>query len=185
MLDMKFLRSPKIASQLIIWFLTIALVPLSFVSYVIYQKSEHSLFEGVTEDLLSVAQRQSKQILTYIRERERNVTTLSRMPGIVIAMKEFDHAFKKKGIDSPEYGAVDRKLRPFLTYYQESFRYDDLFLISSEGNAVFSVKRGEDFGSNYITGIYRTTELAKTFARASTLLATAVSDFEYYPPTNE
>lgn len=182
---MEFLRSSKISIQLVIWFLTIALLPLSFVSYVIYQKSERSLLEGVTKDLLSVAQRQSKQILTYIHERETNATTLSRMPGIVIAMKEFDHAFKKKGIDSPDYRKVDRKLRPFLTYYQESSRYDDLFLISSEGNAVFSVKRGEGFGSNYITGIYRTTELGKTFVRASTLLATEVSDFEYYPPTNE
>jgi len=127
---MEFLRSSKISIQLIIWFLTIALLPLSFVSYVIYQNSERSLLEGVTKDLLSVAQRQSKQILTYIHEREMNATTLSRMPGIVIAMKEFDRAFKKKGIDSSEYKAVDRKLRPFLTYYQESFRYDDLFLIS-------------------------------------------------------
>ena len=182
---MEFLRSSKISIQLIIWFLTIALLPLSFVSYVIYQNSERSLLEGVTKDLLSVAQRQSKQILTYIHEREINATTLSRMPGIVIAMKEFDRAFKKKGIDSSEYKAVDRKLRPFLTYYQESFRYDDLFLISSEGNAVFSVKRGEGLGSNFIKGIYRTTELGRTFARASTLLATEVSDFEYYPPTNE
>ena len=182
---MKFLRKPKLSVQLITWFLIIALVPLSVVSYLIYQRSEKSLFESVTRDLLSVTQRQSKQILTYLRERERNVTTLSRMPGIVSAIKEFEHAFKKKGLDSQDYNAVDQRLRSFLTYYQESFRYDDLFLISPNGDVVFSVKRGEDFGSNYMTGIYRTTELAKTFDRANTLLVTEISDFDYYPPTNE
>lgn len=182
---MKLFKRSKIAIQMIIWFLAIALLPLSFVTYVTYQKSEQFLMEGVTKNLLSVAQRQSRQILTYIHEREKSATTLSRMPGIVTAFKAYNKTFKEKGIDSKKYKAADRRFRHFLTYYQESFGYDDLFLISSEGDMVFSVKKGEDFGSNIISGIYRITELAKSFARASTLLATEISNFAYYPPTNQ
>lgn len=179
---MNVFKTRKISTQLVIWFLLIALLPLSFVSYIIYRNSEASLLDSVTANLQSVTQRQSKQIVTYIRERERNVTTLSRMPDLVHAMASFAIAFKAYGIGSPQYQAVDRRLRSFLTYYQESFGYDDLFLIAPEGDMVFSVKRGEDFGSNFITGIYRSTELAKAFDRAKTFLVTEISDFEYYPP---
>src|SRR5205814_3160826 len=100
------------------------------------------------------------------------------------AIEKFQTAFKK-GLDSPEYNALDKQLRPFLNFYVEQWGYYDLFLVSPEGDAIFSVKRGEDLGSNYYRGIYRDTELAKVFDRAKTLMETEISDFTYYPATNE
>ncbi len=70
-------------------------------------------------------------------------------------------------------------------YYKESAGYYDLFLISPEGNAVFSVTQGEDLGSNYKTGPYKDSTLAKAFSRANTLLEVDLSDFDYYQATNE
>lgn len=183
--NLRFLKKPRIAIQLVAWFLTISLLPLAIVTFILYEKSERSLLQEAIEDLSSVAERQSRQILTYIRERERNVTTLSRAPGVVQAMKEFNTAFKRSGLDSPEYAKVDSEFRGFLTYYQESFGYDDLYLFSTDGYAVFSVRQGEDLASNFRMGIYRSTELAKVFDRASTMLETGISDFDYYPVSNE
>jgi PAS domain S-box-containing protein len=62
---------------------------------------------------------------------------------------------------------------------------EDLFLIATDGGAVFSVNQGEDMGSNYKTGPYRNSSLAKVFDRANTLLETDISDFAYYQATNE
>jgi class 3 adenylate cyclase len=180
-----FVKRPRIVIQLLTWFLTISLLPLAIVTFIVYERSKRSLEQEVTQELLSVAQRQSKQILSYIRERERNATTLSRTPDIIRAMKEFDAAFKQGGLLSTRYATADSHLRPFLTYYQESFDYDDLYLFSSDGYAVFSVTQGEDLGSNFNTGIYRHTGLAEAFDRANTMLETGVSDFDYYPVTNE
>jgi class 3 adenylate cyclase len=180
-----FFKKPRIAIQLLTWFLTISLLPLAIVTFIVYERSKHSLEHQVTQDLLSVAQRQSKQILSYIRERERNVTTLSRTPDIIRAMREFDAAFKQGGLLSPRYVMADSDLRPFLTYYQESSDYDDLYLFSSDGYAIFSVTQGEDLGSNFNVGIYRHTGLAEVFDRANTMLETGISDFDYYPVTNE
>ena len=181
----RFLKKSRIATELLLWFLTISLLPLAVVSMFIFEKSQHSLEQEVMQGLSSVAQRQSKQILTYIRERERNVTTLSRAPGVVRAIKEFGLAFLESGLDTPSYDGVDAKFRWFLTYYQESFEYEDLYLFTADGFAIFSVGRGEDLGSNFISGIYRSTGLAKVFSRATTLLETGISDFAYYPVTNE
>ncbi|MBI3359478.1 MAG: HAMP domain-containing protein, partial [Nitrospirae bacterium] len=134
---------------------------------------------------LATAESKAGQIEDYFLARKRDVTTLSHTPTLIDAMERFDTVFEKGGLDSLEYGEVDRQVRPFLTYYRELAGFADLFLISPKGDAVFSVNRGEDLGSNYKTGYYKDSELAKVFDRASTLLETEVSDFGYYPATNE
>ena len=100
-------------------------------------------------------------------------------------MRGFDTAFNRGGIGSEEYAAIDGRYRPFLKYYQEAFGYSDLLLVSQSGDAVFSIMKGEDLGSNYYSGPYRDSQLARVVDRARTLLQTEVSDFAYYPPTHE
>ncbi len=180
-----WLRHPRLSWQLIAWFLLIALLPLAHAIGVIYIHSEESLEQGVIDDLRSVAQRQGQQILRYLRDQERNVTTLAHAPAITDAMRKFAEAFKSGGLDSPAYRWSDEKLRGYLTYYQESFGYDDLYLIAPDGRVVFSVRQGEDLGTDLKNGLYRHTELAKAFDRASTMLETGISDFDYYPVTNQ
>lgn len=180
-----FFQRPGILLQLIFWFVIISLLPLTVVTYLLYRHSEQSMSAAATHALLSVTERQSRQIISYLREREKSVNTLAHLPSIVAAIEEYERVFTKDGLFSPPYLAVDKKFRPFLTHYQESFGYDDIFLITREGTAVFSIKKGEDLGTNFKTGIYRETELAKVFQLASTTLETGISDFDYYPATNE
>jgi serine phosphatase RsbU (regulator of sigma subunit) len=139
----------------------------------------------VTHDLLSVAERQSRQITAYLREREKSVTALARMPNIITAMKEYAWSVDKERLFTSEYRRVDRNHRPFLQNYRESFGYEDLFLITLDGRIIFSVKQGEDLGTNLKNGILNQTELAKAVEQAGTVLETGISDFEYYPATNE
>jgi len=179
----------KIATKFLTWFLLVALLPFCVVGYITYRIYEKSLTESVLNNLISIADNKAKQIMNYIIERGKNVVSLANIPAIVDAAKEYESAFKKKGKIpwrySPEFIAVDKKYRPFLNYYKETFGFSDLFLISPHGDAVFSVMQGEDLGSNYYTGFYKDTELAKVYDRAKTLLETGVSDFEFYPATNE
>src|SRR6266849_8440194 len=173
-----------IATRLLWSFLVIALVPLSIVTYLIYTTSERSLRAEVTNNLRAIADSKANQIDTYARERQRNVTALARMPSIVHAFASLDQAFFDHGIGSPEYTAVENELRPFLSDYLAQSGYADILLVSASGDAIFSVRQGEDLGSNFYTGPNRETELARVFDRAKTLLATAVSNFEYYAATN-
>lgn len=181
----RWLRHPRLSRQLIVWFLLISLVPLAHAIGVIYLQSEESLEQGVIDDLRSVAQRQGQQILRYLRGQERNVTTLAHAPDIAVAMRGFSATFDSGGLDCPAYAKLERRLRGYLTYYQESYGYDDLYLIAPDGRVVFSVDRGEDLGTDLKNGLYRRTELAKAFDRAITMLETGISDFDYYPVTNE
>ena len=180
-----------IATKLVASFLLIALIPMAIVSYLNYYIAKQQMTERVVKKLLAASESKAAQIEGYFLEKKKDVTTLSRTPTIIDAMERFDKVFENgnrnglRRLDSLEYEEVDRQVRPFLTYYQEATGFSDLFLISPKGDAVFSVNRGEDLGSNYKTGYYQHSELAKVFDHASTLLETEVSDFEYYPATNE
>ncbi len=174
-----------IFSRLILWFLVISLVPLSSVAYMAYVNGQQHLKKEVTNQLRAIADTRARLIEIYVLERSRDVATLSRMPTLIDAMEKLERAFDQSGIDSPAYTSVEHEVRPFLTYYKEAADYYDLFLISTSGNAIFSVNKGEDLGSNYRTGVYKHSILANVFDKASMLLETQVSDFDYYQATNE
>lgn len=187
-----FIRSlftrPKIATRFLLLSLLTALVPLLFLMYIGGAITKRGMHKQALNELIILVKNREQQFSTYVHEREKAVATLARTPIIIEAIGRFDEIIGrngKRGIDSPEYATVDKQVRRFLTYYKEVLGFSDLFLICPQGNAVFSVTRGEDFGSNYYTGSYKNSELAKVFDRAKTLLQTEVSDFEYYPATNE
>ncbi|MBI5368826.1 MAG: response regulator, partial [Planctomycetes bacterium] len=175
----------RISTRLGLAFLLLSVSPLAAVAWLAYANAEGHIRAQVTDGLLGTAQGKAQQIETYLLERKRNVTTLAAAPEVARAMDGLSAGFRVGGLDSPIYRAADAEFRPFLQDYRDSAGYADLFLISPEGDAVFSVSRGEDLGSNYRTGPYRGTTLAAVWNRANTLLETDISDFDYYQVTNE
>lgn len=178
-------RNPNLATRLLFWFGLVGLLPLTVVTIISYVISSQSLTDQVTTALEVIAESKANQIELYASERQKDVSVLSRQPIVADALEKYAQAVNSGGIDSPEYLAVEAEYRSYLTDYTQAYEYQDLFLISADGNAVFSVQRGEDLGSNYYTGIYKGTELAKVFVQSQTLLTADLSDFAYYPATNE
>jgi len=161
-----------------IYFFIVSLVPLAIAGYISYRIAEQSLRKDIVNQLLAVSEAKARSIETYALERRRNVTMLARDPAIIDAIERYKEAFKTGSANSPDYIAIDRKLRPFLTYYKETAGYDNLFLVSSEQGVIFSVNSNEDLGKKHLEGPERNSEMVKTFDRAKTLLETEISDFE-------
>ena len=170
---------------MIISFLLISLIPLLIVTYISYKNAENEIIRQVTNSLDAIAIRQSSQIEAYVKDKELIVTALGKDPTIIEALIKFNNAFTEHGINSAEYKAIDDELSPFLSYFQETTGFQNLYLISTKGDAVFSLRKGKDFGTNFVTGPYKDTDLAKVFSRATTVLEADISDFKNYPATNE
>jgi len=179
------LRKSKIATQLVVWFLLIALLPLTIVSYVLSQSSENALTKVITDNLFAITERQVHQIEEYFREKEREVLTLSRIPAVSTVMEHWDQAPGKSKGNGAERATMDEGISAFLQFYQETSRYEDVLLISPEGTILFSVKSRADGDATSQLSLTRSAELARAFDRAKTLLGTAISDFEYNPETQE
>ena len=163
----------------------IALVPFAIVAYLTYAGAERALRAEVTNGLFAIARRQVDAIGAVVRAHERNVAALSRLPAAADAVRSLEQALREAGPASAVYADVDRRFRPFLTSYVEAFNYVDLALITSSGDVVFSIRKGDEFGTNLKTGSYRATGLGQAFERANTLLVTEFSDYAVYPGTGQ
>lgn len=182
------LKSLGIGGKLLLCFLAVALLPLAVAGSLAVRHVASVLKSEVSTNLTSAVDAKARQVDAYFSEARHNVTTLAHNPSVVEALERFVAAFNS-GVGSAEYRAADDELRPFLKYYQAYYegedRYYDLFLISPEGDVVFTVVKETDFTSNLETGPYRETELAKSFRTASTSHVTDISDFRYYQPSDE
>jgi len=174
-----------LSTRLLAWFLAVALLPLGLASVAGYRAYERQMQAEIEDRLASLAEARARAVEDYAQERSRAVTALARLPGVVDAMAAYEAAFGAGGLDSAGYAEVDSERRPFLARWTRDAGYVDLFLVTRSGDAVFSVQQGEDLGSNYVTGPYRRSELARVFDLARTLMITELSDYAYYPATNE
>jgi len=173
----------RITTKLMLWFLFIALLPLTIAIYISYDSSHKAVEKEAGERLLAVAVNEAGQIEQYFRGKEKDITQLSLMSDLKTALTEFEAAYDKSGTYTPEYGIIDQKYRHFIEYYQRAFGYDDILLVSPEGDVVFSVKKKKYDKLFHKRAASQNIELADVFIRTTKLssLATEVSNFEYDP----
>ncbi|MDP6923745.1 MAG: cache domain-containing protein [Candidatus Scalindua sp.] len=186
------IRKTKIDTMFLSWFLIIALIPLIFFGYTSSRKTMKTLENEAENRLVTIADNKARQIMTYLSEREKDITSLARSPVIINAIMEYKDTFKKAEVDSPinklsstDYERVEREYRQYFAYYKETAGYHDLILISPEGDVIQTVAKEDDLGTNLKTAPYRDSELAIVFERAKTLLETSMSDYKYYTPSGE
>jgi len=177
------LKGLNITTKFMLWFLFITLLPSTMATYTSYISARQILEREVANSLRAVADNKVNQVETYLREKVDNVTDLSHRSDIIDALEGCSKAFLKGGsAESPEYAAAYEEFRPFLSYYQKSHNYDNIFLTNPEGCIIFSSEKEKDAKSLYETALYdKESELAKVFIKAKESSRTEVSNFEYDP----
>ena len=171
-------RRKRIATRLATYFLVVSLLPLAAAGYVTYHVAEQALREDAVNSLLAMTDAKAQTIEDYARERRRNIAVLLRDPAFIDAIEDYTEAVQADGVGSSAYEAVDRKFRPFLTYYTEAAGYDDLLLATPDGKIIFSATGGlQDRIPK------QESELSKALHQAKTLLETEISEFEVDPAT--
>ena len=87
--------------------------------------------------------------------------------------------------DGSGYSTVHGKFHLGFRALLEARGYYDIFLISGDGDIVYSVFKERDYATNLRTGLYKTSGLAKVFESAMAADASTISfvDFEPYAPS--
>ncbi|MFC1703895.1 ATP-binding protein [Candidatus Omnitrophota bacterium] len=178
-------QNSRIATKFILWFLFIALLPLAIATTISYLSSRAVLQEEVANSLHAIADNRAGQIETFLREKERNVTQLSHMSDVTAAVDKFKRALDIGGANSEVYSNVEQEFKPLLAYHQKTFGYDDLALISAEGEVLFSVEKQQAFRSVYEMALGRDSELAAVFIKTKKSSRTEVSGFEQGATANQ
>ncbi|MDF2231125.1 methyl-accepting chemotaxis protein [Albimonas sp. CAU 1670] len=172
-------------------------------------RSDRELRNESVRDVTDAAQLAAQRIESYIQQVERDLGFLRRSE---LGTDDFEDflgpwatdgkavtrlyreesplpAGRRAELDDAGDGSdwSDAHSRHHRTYrgFQEQRGYHDLFLISTEGEVIYSVAKEANFGENLLTGRFKDSGLAEVFRKARGLKPgeTAIVDLAGYAPS--
>ncbi len=138
--------------------------------------------EDAFNKLRGIQESKKAQIETLFRERWTDMEVFSKNSLVSDALNAFASTYDEKGIADKDlyHFFEDVKYGTSLKRVKEGYGYEDIFLISKEGQIVYTVNKSSDLGQNLISGPLKDTNLAKCFQKG--LTESNFQDFEPYPP---
>lgn len=104
----------------------------------------------------------------------------------VPANGDFDASVKVRTAGDPsEWSKINARYQDFFDDFRQRFGFDDVMLLDTDGNIVYTAVKGVDLGANLLTGPYRTTKFADAYRKtmqATSIDDVIVTDFERYAP---
>jgi len=124
------------------------------------------------------------QVEAYFQKSFGDVAILASNPTVGAAILDIKTAYQSEGqkVGGPAWKALKGQYGPWLKNYKESYGYYDLFLISNNGDIIYTVAEESDLGQNILDGGLRTSSLGKCFQNA--LKGPTLADFQPYAPSD-
>ena len=142
-----------------------------------------ALEQEAFKKLEAIQQLKRAQVEEYFLARATNVSALAKDGIIEEALEQFNRFFEVEGKTGESlWMFAEDKYGPSLSSYKKEYGYHDLFLISKNGDIVYSAAKKSDLGKNLLTGALRESPLAKCFKGA--LKGVTLQDFEPYAPSD-
>ncbi len=142
-----------------------------------------SLQQRAFEKLAAVQQIKKSQIEHYFKERFGDLEVYRKNQSVISAFEQFNLAYNKGGLNGSLWKQADEQFGDSLKNYVETYGYYDLFIISPEGDIVWTAGKESDLGTNLISGPYNDSSLASVFTEGKK--QTSIQDYEWYEPSKE
>lgn len=173
----------NVVARLVLIFVLVGVLPMGLYSYFSLREYGDTLREVKLEGLSNLADKKTSQIRSYLKQREMEVRLRARGPLVAGAMARLPKLYKA-GTGSALYRREEAVLRESLgRYIEENGLFYDVFLITRQGEIIYTQKHESDFATNLIEGPWRDSQLAQAFRETSMTLEPAISGYEYYAPS--
>ena len=115
-----------------------------------------------------------------------NAQTYLQSMYTVPAKGNFDESVKITNAGDPStWTKLNASYQPFFADFAKRFNFDDVMMLDTDGNIVYTTYKQVDLGANVLNGAYKNTNLSDGF-RKSMLAASVddvfIEDFEDYAP---
>lgn len=144
----------SIRSQMLLWFLAIAIIPVVIVGVIAYGTASDTVQAMVTMRLESIARARAMALETFAGERMRLLRSVARAPGLVARVKA-----------GPAAAAGDSSETSFLHAFEESFEFHDLVLVDATGRIVATTRQPAVAGTALDQSLLRDTALPAAIER--------------------
>ena len=169
----------KIGSKLMLIFVLVSGIPLFISAILGIDSSRTAIHTEVENTVNTIADYKVLQIEEYLDTQRSIANVLARSPVVSSALKALVDVFDE-GIDSAAYLSADKEVRQFLEFFKDSGNFEDVYLISTDADILFSLQHKADFATNLFDGPYDSSPLADAYNLSLTLLGTKFSGFHPY-----
>jgi methyl-accepting chemotaxis protein len=201
----------KLSAKLPALFVCVAVVTAAITGGMAYYRSKTALFMGAKQNLEAVAASRKHELALFIDLLEKNVATVATSGIVRDALKGFslgwtlDYdtpvqtlqgiyqrgadkdrrlAFNGPEKDDATYSGMHVQYHPWFRDLLKRHKYEDVLLVNTEGDVVYSAVKNKDFATNLKTGPWKNTGLARAALQAmATPDQTIFVDFEKYAPS--
>lgn len=175
--------SLRMGPKLILIFLMVGLLPLIIATTFSILRASSELEKQSINQLISVRDIKTVQIEGFFNERYGDIDVLSTNQTVRQALLDISEGFAVEG--SVASAVWEQAIAPYdewMKHYQSVYGYYDIFLITLDGDIIYTAARESDLGENLLTTDLRTSSLAACFRGASS--AATLADFRPYSPSN-
>ncbi|GEM_PF-2067215 len=186
----------SIKGQMVIFFLTVSLIPLLLVGLLLYNQANTALKSEATNKLVIIRDIKAKQIEDYFKQSLADVNVFAKDMLFVVSAKNLNDSISQimmtKKIPSEEAMAGIRPLylgkpdldnagdiRPYsitharshsvLKDYINHYGYYDLLIAEpTQGTIIYSVRKDSNYGTSLEDAMYANTSLAYIYQKAIT-----------------
>ncbi|MDH3394378.1 MAG: cache domain-containing protein, partial [Desulfobulbaceae bacterium] len=181
----KFFRG-RIGAKVGAWFILIAVIPLASVTILTQKNIRTVIISDITAHLKDIIHEKIERIDLYVEEQQQSLGILANTPTVVNVFTQLQISQQGEGQKiSGVVAEVDDEAGQFFQKALLQTGYYDIFLITLDGDIVYTLAEEEDLGTNLYTGPYRDSGLALVFSKAVSLLDSEISSFSYYPPSRK
>lgn len=181
----------SISKTLILWFLVLALLPMSLVAFISYQQASDGLYKKAVQLLSQSAKSDSQFVNNWFYYRFIDLVQQAEDPHTFQLLNELQMGWKQSRQSLSEYVKTESWMQLSAKTDQDMVlmakNYDyiyDLFLIDFKGNILYSVKHESDLGANLFSEDFKQTRFAKTVKACLQKGVSLFSDLEYYKPSD-
>lgn len=178
-----------VGKSLLIWFLTISIVPLASISFINFLNAYHGLTIVAEKSLQTTSQLREEYINTFFNEIVDFLEFNSQQKGDINFLIQLEQGFEKYQNNfnafkaSADYTALAEEHRDEFKNLANKKGYNDIYYIDKKGNILFSMREESDLGTNLLKGDYRLSRFAATVRKVLETQETTFSDLEFYEPS--
>lgn len=205
----------KISQKLPLMIAFVAILTAGITSAVSMKKASSDALSAAGEKLVAMESARASALKTYLESIRQDLSTLASGNEVRSAITDFETGWallttpqdtlqrlyitenphpagQKEKLDSAAddsaYSAAHKRYHPWLRHFLQQKGYYDIFLISENGDVIFSVFKEPDFATNLKTGKWKNTDLGaifRTIAKNPKADFQTFMDFHPYAPSND
>jgi len=166
------------------------MLPLSLMSIIGYQSIKEDLYHSTINLLITDVEEQHLFLSGWFERHYLNLLFYTENIQNIQFLEVLQHEFKKSNqslnafTNSNRWSVINKRLQGDINRFLTTYEYYDVFLIDTQGNILFTLKRESDLGTNLFNGPYANTRFSAAARKTLQTGESTFSDLEHYAPSD-